>query len=396
MARKRLTKQRLLFVRKTTTETGGADIVILDLLKGIDYETNVVSIATQVDVFSHVLVDYRLPVKSVPLTAPFVGTFPGMFMSWIRYFVRLCPDKIVLAEGWFGDFPLSATLAAFVISRANVWMIEFHPAPERINEDSRVRSGLIPASLRERARDRCTKGILSISYGIKDRLVRGYGYAAEKIGVVYCGVDTKHFSPPSPEARSAMRQDLQIPEEALVVVSSARLHPIKRLDRLIQAFGTLSAERRDLWLLLTGEGPSRAELENVVQSVNNRENVRFLGHVEDVCPILRASDIYVLPSDEEGFGIALVEAMACELVCVATKTVGPSEIITEGVNGFLTDLTYEAVLKGLDKALRLGQRERQAMGKRARQTVVENFRVEEATAKGLTFMQIDSAAALDS
>jgi glycosyltransferase involved in cell wall biosynthesis len=161
------------------------------------------------------------------------------------------------------------------------------------------------------------------------------------------------------------------------------------LDRLIQAFGALSVEHSDLWLLLTGEGPRRNELKSLAQSVNNAKNIRFLGHVEDVCGILRASDIYVLPSDEEGFGLALVEAMACELVCVATRTVGPSEIMENGLNGFLVELTYDGVLKGLDQALRLSDRERKAIGSRARQRVVDNFRVEEFVAKALAFMQIE-------
>ena len=174
-----------------------------------------------------------------------------------------------------------------------------------------------------------------------------------------------------------------------MVVSVARLDRIKRLDRLIQAFGALSLEYNDLWLLLTGDGPLRDELKSLARSVNHRENIRFLGHVEDVCAILRASDIYVLPSDEEGFGIALVEAMACELVCVATKTVGRSEIIEDGLNGFLIELTYDGVLKGLHQALRLGHKERAAIGNRARQRVVDNFRVEEAAAKGLAFMEIN-------
>lgn len=174
-----------------------------------------------------------------------------------------------------------------------------------------------------------------------------------------------------------------------MVVSVARLDRIKRLDRLIQAFGALSLERNDLWLLLTGDGPLRDELKSLAQSVNHRENIRFLGHVEDVGAILRASDIYVLPSDEEGFGIALVQAMACELVCVATKTVGRSEIIEDGLNGFLIELTYDGVFKGLHQALRLGHKERAAIGNRARQRVVDNFRVEEAAAKGLAFMQIN-------
>ena len=183
------------------------------------------------------------------------------------------------------------------------------------------------------------KGILSVSQGVKDRLVAGYGYAPEKICVVYNGIDTDHFSPVSEEHRLELRRNLHMPDDAVVVVSAARLDQIKRLDRLIKAFAVLSAERRNLWLILTGDGPLRDELRTLAQAVDNGERIRFLGYVEDVCPVLQASDIFVLPSDEEGFGIALVEAMACKLVCVSTKTVGPSEIIAHGQNGFLTDFT---------------------------------------------------------
>ncbi|HVB80542.1 MAG TPA: glycosyltransferase [Candidatus Binataceae bacterium] len=380
---------------RRTTSFGGAEIAILDLLKAIDYETNIVLLASSGDVFSTLLTDLKLPVTSLPLTARFTGGFVRMFISWIRYLNRLRPDAIILAEGGFRDFPLCTALAAFVIARGNLWMMEFHPAPQPTTKHSRTRFTFIPRlSPLKRPRAWLTKGILSASQGVKDRLVNGYGYAPEKIRVVYTGVDTKRFSPVSQDSRKGLRRQLQIPDEAVVVVSAARLHRIKRLDRLIQAFSALSLEYKDLWLLLTGDGPLRDELKRLAQSVNNREHIRFLGHVKDVCAILRASDIYVLPSDEEGFGIALAEAMACELVCVATKTVGPSEIIEDGLNGFLTDLTYDGVLKGLDQALRLGHKERRAIGERARQTVVDNFRVEETTAKSLAFMEINPAGAV--
>jgi len=174
-------------------------------------------------------------------------------------------------------------------------------------------------------------------------------------------------------------------------VSAARLDLIKRLDRLIQAFGLLNLGHNNLRLLLTGDGPLRDELKSLAQSINNSEKIRFLGHVEDVRVVLQASDIYVLPSNEEGFGIALAEAMACELVCVATKTIGPSEIIEDGLSGFLTDLTYDGVLKGLAQALRVGHKERKSIGSRARQRVVDNFRVEKTVAKSLAFMEISPA-----
>jgi len=269
----------------------------VDLLKAIDYKTNVVSVASTVDVFSKVLTDLRLPVTCLPLTARFTGGFVRMFMSWIRYLMRLRPDKIILAEGGFRDFPFSTALAAFAITRGNVWMMELHPAPEPTKNIPKMRLGFLPRlRLPERTRGRLARGILSISQGIKERLVESYGYAPEKIDVVYCGVDTARFSPASEDYRRALRRELQIPDEAVVIVSTARLDPIKRLDRLIEAFGTLSLRRSDFWLLVTGDGPLGDELKALAQSVNNRENIRFLGHVEDVCAILRASDITFCPA----------------------------------------------------------------------------------------------------
>ena len=383
------TKQRLLFVRRTTG-FGGSEVVILDLLKAIDYEENSVFLASPVDVFSQLLADRKLPVVCLPLTAPFTAGFFRMFVSWMRYLRRHRPNKIILAEGGFRDFPLSAVLAAFTVARGNLWMMELHPAPAPARENSRVPWRLISVpAMRERIRAWLSRGILSDSEGVKDRLVRGYGYAPEKIKVVHIGVDTERFSPASQETRRALRENLQIPSAACVVVSTARLYLIKRVDRLIHAFGALSARHNNLWLLLTGDGPLRDELHNLAKSVNNSANIRFLGHVDDVGPILQASDIYVLPSDEEGFGIALVEAMACKLVCVATRTIGPSEIVEDGVTGFLTERSGNGILQGLDQALRLNVRERETIGNRARENVLEKFRVEEAALKGLAFMEIN-------
>jgi glycosyltransferase involved in cell wall biosynthesis len=311
-----------------------------------------------------------------------------LFLSWIQYLKGLDPDKIVLAEGGFRDFPLSTTLAAFVIARGNVWMMELHPAPEPTDENSGPRWGFISLKLRERARAWLTRGVLSVSQGVKDQLVQCYGYNPKKIRVVYNGVDTKRFSPASVNTRKALRKDLGIPAEAIVVVSAARLDRVKRLDRLIQAFGALTIEHSDLWLILTGDGPLRNELETLGRSVRNHEHIRFLGHVKDVCTTLRASDIYVLPSDDEGFGIALAEAMACELVCVSTRTIGPSEIIEDGVTGFLADVSYDGVLMGMDRALRLDRKEREAIGNRARRRVIEKFCAEESANKSLAFMSI--------
>src|SRR5215831_15700975 len=167
------TKQRLLFVRRTTG-FGGSEVVILDLLKAIDYEENSVFLASPVDVFSQLLADRKLPVVCLPLTALFTGGFFRMFVSWMRYLRRHRPNKIILAEGGFRDFPLSAVLAAFTVARGNLWMMELHPAPAPARENSRVPWRLISVpAMRERIRAWLSRGILSDSEGVKDRLVRG-------------------------------------------------------------------------------------------------------------------------------------------------------------------------------------------------------------------------------
>src|SRR5262249_48366439 len=157
--------------------------------------------------------------------------------------------------------------------------------------------------------------------------------------------------------RARWRQIHNIPQKDLLIVSTARLSIQKRIDRLLQAFSFLSSKHKNMWLMLAGDGPLRAELERSIDTLPNRR-IKILGHVDDVTSILQASDIYVLPSDNEGFGIALIEAMATKLVCVATRTAGPDDIIEDGENGFLVDLSYEGVLSGLEKAIEMSPSER--------------------------------------
>ena len=106
-------KKRILFIRRTTA-FGGSEIVILELLKGIDYERNTVLLASPVDVFSNIIAGLKLPVRWLPISTPFTGSFLGIFVAWLRYFKSIRPEKIIVAEGGFRDFPLPIVLAAFV------------------------------------------------------------------------------------------------------------------------------------------------------------------------------------------------------------------------------------------------------------------------------------------
>jgi glycosyltransferase involved in cell wall biosynthesis len=128
------------------------------------------------------------------------------------------------------------------------------------------------------------------------------------------------FEPlPTPRrSRIDVRAELRTPEDRVVVVSVARLHPDKGLDAFIDAVaGAVGAEG---WIC--GEGPSRDELERRAAGTS----VRFLGHREDIADVLGAADVFALPSVGEAYGIAVVEAIGAGLPVVVSSAGAMSEI----------------------------------------------------------------------
>lgn len=386
--------RRILFVTQNHAY-GGLAVVTLSLLGGIDYARNPVVLATTCDVFSEPLSRLGMPVRVVPLSARLAG-WPGrVLFSWFRFLRRLRPDKVILSDI---GFPLPAILATFLVTRGQVYLMRHglvHPPPTT----RRLHWGFVPGiglwwyrqALAARLVGRLAKKTFAVGIGIRDGLVRYYGFPPAKTEVVLNGVDTCLFSPASAARRRAARAALGVAEEATVIVSTARLQEDKRIDRLISAFGALRSGCADSWLLLAGDGPERRQLQTMARSADYDGRIKFLGHLVDIRPALHAADIYVLPSDVEGLPLALLEAMACGLVCVATEIVGPKEVIQEGATGFLVDKTVEGVLEGLRKALALGPAGRQRMGVEAREAVVKRFSLARAVAQGLESLGIEQA-----
>ncbi len=378
---------------------GGAEKRVLDWLRGIDYRTCRVSLTYTEDVFRVRIKKLGVPVVCTRLKLQARGPFWTVLFSWLSYLREMRPDQVILVDGYFLEWPLPVVLAAYLVSRGNLYMTEHTAAPEPQPISSKVHFGFLPgiglrrhlAMWQLRMRARLCRRVIVVSEELKQWAVRNYGYAPEKLVVAYHGVDTSQFCSASVETRKVLRVSFGVPEDGILIVSTARLNPQKRLDRLINALTVLIRKHPNLWLILAGDGPQEEELRRLAGSSGVCKRIKFLGWLEDVTPLLQAGDIFVLPSDFEGFGLALLEAMASRLICIATNTEGPGEFIVDGKNGFLAETTDAGVLEGLHNALELSREDREAMERSARQTVVERFSFREGIRRGLAALNIPVA-----
>ena len=121
-------------------------------------------------------------------------------------------------------------------------------------------------------------------------------------------------------------------EKLLIHVSNFR--PVKRVGAAVEVFARVR-EQQPTRLLMVGDGPDLGEAQRLAQTLGVADDVLFLGEQDHVVPLLSVADVFLLPSAQESFGLAALEAMACEVPVVASRVGGLSEVIEHGVTGYL-------------------------------------------------------------
>jgi L-malate glycosyltransferase len=126
------------------------------------------------------------------------------------------------------------------------------------------------------------------------------------------------------------------PGERLVVHMS-NFRPVKRVDAVVDVFARI-AEKVPARLLLVGDGPDLGKARDRAEALGIASRVEVLGEQDQVVPLLSIADLFLLPSLQESFGLAALEAMACRVPVVASRVGGLGEVIDHGRTGFLHDL----------------------------------------------------------
>src|SRR5207302_4816612 len=122
-----------------------------------------------------------------------------------------------------------------------------------------------------------------------------------------------------------------------ILVHLSNFRPVKRLLDVIEIFDRVQKEVPSR-LLLIGDGPDRSQAEWLAVQKGIHDRVLFLGKQDRVNEKLPMADIMLLPSQLESFGLAALEAMACEVVPIATRVGGVPEVVEHGKSGFLADV----------------------------------------------------------
>ena len=175
--------------------------------------------------------------------------------------------------------------------------------------------------------------VTSVSQSLKDDTLRLFEITKE-INVIPNFIDIKKYE----EAKQAECQRHLLAESSEKVITHvSNFRKVKRIDDVIKVFNSIQ-KQLPAKLIMVGEGPERESAEELVCQLGITDKVVFLGKSNEVDKILCFSDLFLLPSETESFGLAALEAMASGVPVISSNTGGIPEVNIEGVSGYLADV----------------------------------------------------------
>ena len=242
-----------------------------------------------------------------------------------------------------------------------------------------VRQEIEPSKAKQYGLDRL-QGLIAISKHVEASLVAG-GVASERVETIYSGIATPLL--PLHIDHQVIRSQFGVPLDATVLVTVANLFSRKGYEVMLRALPAVIAAVPTVHYLVVGEGTSdyADHLATLASTLKIEDRVHFAGFQEAVHSILRTCDLYVHPALLEGFGIAVVEAMAMGKAVVATTTGGLPEVVVDGETGLLVPPGDDRRLSAAIVSLLRDRMRRDQMGKQGQVRAKEEFTLEASVKK---------------
>ncbi len=212
-----------------------------------------------------------------------------------------------------------------------------------------------------------SNGVTAVSKFLKKATIETFDF--DDVEVIPNFICPSHYGR---STDSAMREQLA-PNGERLLVHVSNFRPVKRPVDCVEILAKVRANMNHVRLVMVGDGPERHAAAYRAETLGLKDDVIFVGKRSNINDYLGAADIFLLPSELESFGLAALEAQACELPVIATRIGGMPEVVTDGENGFLSDIGD--VEKMSRDVLRLLKDEEmlRSFGRRGREQAVDRY-----------------------
>jgi N-acetyl-alpha-D-glucosaminyl L-malate synthase BshA len=174
-------------------------------------------------------------------------------------------------------------------------------------------------------------GVTAVSQSLKDDTLCQFNIQRD-VRVIYNFIDFERFRKTNKEHF----KKIIAPEGERIVAHTSNFRKVKRVEDVVRIFKKIH-EKIPSKLLMIGDGPERQNVEQLCRELGLRDEVRFLGKQDAIEELLAICDLFLIPSESESFGLAALEAMACEVPVISSNSGGLPEVNEHGVTGFLSD-----------------------------------------------------------
>jgi glycosyltransferase involved in cell wall biosynthesis len=308
---------------------------------------------------------------------------PGIIGYWLRI------SRILFAERDRYDLVLISGMKIIPLAVVPLCVLLRKRCVVRVESSFEIREPMSAASLNgpggflrratakilgrlQRLMLRLSDRVVVISDEILDLLRQGKGEIS--LARIPNAVDLERFKPVSSSEKDELRGRLHLPRDRTLVVFAGRLSRAKGIEMLVRAWPDLHARHPDLYLVIVGSGGGsfddcEADVRDFVKQQKLEESVHFAGVSSKVEEFLQAGDVFVFPSDYEGFSLGLVEALGSAIPSVVTSVGAAPQLIEHGQTGFLfPPKDAAAMVAALEECLskreswhEIGQRAREAV-----------------------------------
>ena len=305
---------------------------------------------------------------------------PQSLLDWLWMIRRARPERIVLCYRSLEAFSWKAAAAAWIAGVRKRFALQY-TMPIAVPPSA---TGNSMTALARRLFGRRTLRLVRIraaatlwtrtvcaSHTIRDALVQCYGFPEGRTLTVHEGVSTSRFKP-SESASGELRERLGIGDNEFVLVYAASLHEGKGIEVLIHALSRALRSGIECKCIIVGDGPLKEQMMKKSNALG-LFNYTFFEGEQEVGPYLQAGSAFILPSFWEGLPCSILKAMACGLPCIVTDVGGISEAVKDGITGIVIHPGSVDDAENAIAYLATHPVERAEMGRRARETVTQNF-----------------------